>query len=99
MPLTVFFRPRRQFFGWVLSAAACATLTECQKESGPTRVSGQVMEMSTGQPVPNAQVYLTKYSGGGSGSIVGAGGGGYSAQGVPYLADSQGRFAFTFNAE
>lgn len=98
MPLLVFFVRRTRFLGWVLSGVVCATLVGCQKESGPTRVSGQVTEMSTGQPVPNAQVHLTKFSGG-SGGIIGTGGGGYSAQGTPYVADGQGRFAFTFNAE
>ncbi len=99
MNLTFFFS--RGTFGltWSLFGAVLLALNGCQKESGPTAVVGQVVEFSTGQPVPNAQVRLTKYGGGSSGSIGGAGSGGFSAQGAPYLADAQGHFEFTFNAE
>ena len=95
-----FLRSARVGGRWVCGVAGAVwLLSGCQKESGPTQVAGQVVESYSGQPVPNAQVQLTKYSGGGLGSIGGAGGGGFSAQGAPYLTDAQGRFAFTFNAE
>ena len=98
---TIFFLRSARVSGWGLCGAAWVVwlLTGCQKESGPTQVAGQVVEFYSGQPVPNAQVQLTKYSGAGLGSLGGAGGGGFSAQGTPYVTDAQGRFAFTFNAE
>lgn len=83
---------------WVLG---CATLvivvSGCEKESGPTKVSGQVIEVSTGRPVPNAQVQLRASSPNGRINI--AGGGGPNAQGAPHTADAQGNFAFTFEAK
>lgn len=76
-----------------------ALLLGCQKESGPTQVSGQVVDIQTGQPRAYVPVYVTKSTGSGAAGLFGSGGGGYTAQGAPYPSDGQGRFAFAFNAE
>lgn len=69
----------------------------CEKESGPTKVSGQVVEFYTGKPVPYGKVQLVASNPNGQINI--AGSGGSSAKGDPHLADAQGRFTFTFEAK
>ncbi|OWP63652.1 hypothetical protein CDA63_07620 [Hymenobacter amundsenii] len=69
-------------------------LSGCIKQ-GPTLVLGLVVDKDTDQPVPNAEVQVHAFSGGGS-----SGGGGYGpALGGPYRADADGKFAFTFEAD
>jgi hypothetical protein len=70
----------------------------CEKESGPTKVSGQVVEFYTGKPVPYGQVQLGASNPNGQINII-AGSGGPNAKGDPHLADAQGRFTFTFEAK
>jgi hypothetical protein len=69
----------------------------CDKESGPTKVSGQVVEFYTGKPVPYGRVQLLASNPNGPINI--AGGGGANATGDPHVADAQGRFTFTFEAQ
>ena len=69
----------------------------CEKESGPTKVSGQVVEFYTGKPVPYGQVQLVASNPNGRINLTGSGG--PNAQGDPHVADAQGRFAFTFAAK
>ncbi|AWM31487.1 hypothetical protein [Hymenobacter nivis] len=78
---------------------ALAALGGCalgpDKSQGPTTAAGQVVEMSTSKPLPNAQVQVWVFRGG----SVGGSGGGFAALGAPHPADAQGRFAFGFDAE
>ncbi|WP_126546774.1 hypothetical protein [Hymenobacter amundsenii] len=82
---------------YLLSSSATLLLlllSSCGKE-GPTLVSGLVVDKDTDQPVPNAEVQVHAFSGGGS-----SGGGGYGpALGGPYRTDADGKFAFTFEAD
>ncbi|OWP63653.1 hypothetical protein CDA63_07625 [Hymenobacter amundsenii] len=78
----------------LISISAALLLSGCTKQ-GPTLVSGLVVDKDTDQPVPNAEVQVHAFSGGGS-----SGGGGYGpALGGPYRADADGKFAFTFEAD
>ena len=77
-----------------LVSAVLSFLSSCEKASGPTAVSGLVVDKDTGQPVPQAEVQVHAFSSGN-----GSSGGGYGpALGGPYLADAQGQFSFSFEA-
>ncbi|AMJ66390.1 hypothetical protein [Hymenobacter sp. PAMC 26628] len=80
---------------WWLAALLGGCALGPDKSQGPTTAAGQVVEMGTNKPLPNAQVQVWAFRGGG----VGGSGGGFAALGAPHLADAQGRFAFGFDAE
>jgi hypothetical protein len=85
-------------FCWGLGCALLGIVASgCDKESGPTKVSGQVVERYTGKPVPYGQVQLMASNPNGRINIMG--GGGPNATGDPHVADAQGRFTFTFEAK
>ncbi|OGX83340.1 hypothetical protein BEN47_03335 [Hymenobacter lapidarius] len=85
-------------FCWGLRCAMLGIVVSgCEKESGPTKVSGQVVEFYTGKPVPYGKVQLLASNPNGRINIVN--GGGLNAKGDPHLADAQGRFTFTFEAQ
>ncbi|WP_457084446.1 hypothetical protein [Hymenobacter sp. HD11105] len=87
-------------FCWGLRCAMLGIVVSgCEKESGPTKVSGQVVEFYTGKPVPYGQVQLGVSTPTGQINIMGMGSGGPNATGDPQLADAQGRFTFTFQAK
>ena len=86
-------------FGWGLGCALLGiAVSGCDKESGPTKVSGQVVERYTGKPVPHGQVQLMASNPNGRPINI-MGGGGPNATGDPHVADAQGRFTFTFEAK
>lgn len=69
-------------------------------DSGPTTVSGQVVDASGGQAVPRPpQVQLWQRPQSSSGGNLLSGGTGYVPQGLPQPVDGQGRFSFAFQAE
>ncbi|NVO32476.1 peptidase associated/transthyretin-like domain-containing protein [Hymenobacter lapidiphilus] len=76
-------------FVYFTMSAALLLLSGCAQESGPTQVSGQVVDQVTGQPVAGTTVQVEQ-----------AGrGGGFAAVGPSYATDGQGRFSFRFEAE
>ncbi|GAA3922648.1 hypothetical protein GCM10022406_05990 [Hymenobacter algoricola] len=64
----------------------------CRKEDGPTLAEGQVLEMTTNQPVPYASVALYSQAGSGLHS-------GYGQAGKEITADADGRFSFSFESD
>ncbi|MDQ3073009.1 MAG: hypothetical protein M3Q97_07095 [Bacteroidota bacterium] len=68
-----------------------AVAASCLKESGTTTVEGQLVDATTGQPVPYGQVTL-KFSPVGSGGV-----GGFGVE-EEHTADAGGNFSFKFDA-
>ena len=66
-------------------------LTACTKSSGPSSVSGQVVDQITGKGVPYAQVTVI----GQNSNVVGAGG---QQGGANTTADANGNFSMNFDA-
>lgn len=79
-----------KFFPFLLILAGLVlSISSCEKFSGPTEVSGIVVDRHTSQPVAGAYVVAV----GASSSLAG---GGSTSPGT--TADAQGRFAFSFEA-
>lgn len=84
---------------WLFYCTAVAALCGCEKSSGPTQVSGHVVEYSTGQPVPYAEVQLLVSHAQSGGFNIISGSSGPDAVGAPHVADANGAFVFSFDAK
>src|ERR1700733_13355150 len=76
----------------IFSIFSLLAFTGCTKSSGPSSVSGQVVDQITGRGVPYAQVVVI----GQNSNVVGAGGNQGAAN---TTADGNGNFSINFTAE
>jgi len=74
----------------IFSIFSLLAFTDCTKSSGPSSVSGQVVDNTTGKGVPYAQVFVV----GASGGTIGALG---NQQSGTATADANGNFSISFN--
>jgi len=75
----------------ILCFLGLAAFTACTKSSGPSSVSGQVVDNTTGKGVPYAQVYVV----GASSGTIGALG---NQQSGTATADANGNYSINFDA-